>query len=218
MGATGTIYLSLLMGVIMAQVPDVVNLPPPRTRGEMSVEEAIARRRSRREFENVPLSLEQLGQILWAAQGITDREHGFRAAPSAGATYPFETYVVVGAVEGLVPGIYHYIPHGHTLVLLKRGDFRRAICDASLRQEFIADAPATIIIAADYQRTARIYGERAYRYVHMEAGHIGENVHLQCEALGLGTVMVGAFYDERIKEILEIEQEPLYIMPVGKPK
>jgi len=218
MVARGTVYILLLMGVVMAQTGEVVHLPPPKTKGKMSVEEAIARRRSRREFENVPLTLEQLGQILWAAQGITDREHGFRAAPSAGATYPFETSVVVGAVEGLVPGIYHYIPHGHTLVLLKRGDFRRALCDASLRQEFIAEAPASIVLAADYQRTARFYGERAYRYVPMEAGHIGENIHLQCEALGLGTVMVGAFYDEQVRDILDIELDPLYVIPVGKPK
>ena len=196
----------------------IKKLPPPKLRGKVSVEEAISRRRSCREFLNNALTLEELSQLLWSCQGITDSISGYRAAPSAGATFPFEIYIVVGNVAGIEAGLYHYIVKKHSIELLRTGDIRDELCKSCLGQEFLKIAPITIILAARYERTTQRYGERGYRYVAMEAGHIGENLHLQCVSLGLGTVMVGAFYDDRVKKLLEIEEEPLYIMPVGRPK
>lgn len=194
-----------------------IKLPEPRLTGEMSVEEIIVKRRSVRDYTDDPITLEQLSQLLWAAQGITMRSKGYRSAPSAGATYPFEVYVVVGNVEGLEPGIYHYDPSTHSLSIIKAGDFRAELQSAALDQEWVGDAPVDIILVAFYERTANVYGERGIRYVHMEAGHIGQNLYLQATALGLGTVAVGAFHDDRVAAILETEGAPLYIFPVGVP-
>ena len=194
-------------------------LPPPSQRGEMSVEESIARRRSVRRFKPESLSLSQLSQVLWSAQGITDGR-GLRAAPSAGATYPLEVYVLVGGVEGLEQGIYHYNVENHSLNLHQEGDLRQQLSIAALDQEFIVQAPVDIVICALYERTAWRYGRRAERYVHMETGHVGENIHLQAVALGLAVVMVGAFSDEDVSRVmgLEAEVKPLYIIPLGKPR
>jgi len=197
-----------------------IKLPPPNLKGKMSVEEAIFRRRSVRRYKNDPLTMEQLSQILWAAQGITARG-GLRAVPSAGATYPLETFVLVGeeTVESLKAGIYHYNVNSHSLDLHKKGDFRVNLAQAALDQGFIATAPIDVVICALYPRTSYRYGKRGERYVHMEVGHIGQNVHLQAVALGLATVMVGAFEDEDVSRVLNVEEgiKPLYIMPVGKP-
>ena len=121
-------------------------------------------------------------------------------------------------MKGLKPGVYHYRFDGHLLMLTKGGDHRAELAEAALGQSSIASSPAVLVLAADFSRTARVYGERASRYVYMEAGHVGENVYLQCEALGMGTVVIGAFQDDRVKKLLGIEQEPLYIMPAGKKK
>lgn len=186
----------------------------------MSLEEAIARRRSVRRFRGEPLSLSQLSQALWAAQGITDAR-GLRAAPSAGATYPLEVFVFVGrgGVEGLAEGIYHYNVKNHSLHLHEGGDQRGELASAALNQEFIAQAPVDIVLCALYERTSRGYGRRAERYVPMEVGHVGQNVSLQAVALGLATVMVGAFEDERVSILMDLAEEvkPLYIIPLGKP-
>jgi len=187
----------------------------------MSVEESIARRRSVRRFKRESLSLSQLSQVLWSAQGITSGG-GLRAAPSAGATYPLEVYVFVGrdGVEGLEEGIYHYNIENHSLNLHKEGDLRQQLSLAALDQEFIVQAPVGIVLCALYERTAWRYGQRAERYVHMEAGHVGENIHLQAVALGLAVVMVGAFSDEDVSRVVGLEREvkPLYIIPLGKPR
>jgi len=128
-----------------------------------------------------------------------------------------ELYLVAGKVKGMKPGMYHYRFDGHSLALAKGGDHRAELAEAALGQSSIASAPAVLVLVADFSRTARVYGQRAPRYVHMEAGHIGENVHLQCEALGLGTVMIGAFQDDRVRKLMGTSLAPLYIMPVGKP-
>jgi SagB-type dehydrogenase family enzyme len=185
----------------------------------MSVERAIRLRRSVRDFTQQSLSLDDISQLLWSGQGITQ---GFkRAAPSAGATYPMTLYLVVGegGVEGLSPGIYAYVPDSHSLTFLKKGDYRREIASACVNQMFIAQAPLSIVIAADYERTTQRYGERGIRYVHMEAGHVGENMYLQAVARGLGTVVVGAFQDDDLHAILNLPEKeaPLYVMPVGVP-
>lgn len=196
-----------------------IRLPPPVLRGVMSVEEAIARRRSVRRYTGESLHLSQLSQLLWAAQGITG-SGGLRAAPSAGATYPLEVYVAVarGGVEGLEGGVYCYNVEKHSLSRHLEQDLRGELSLAALDQEFIAEAPLDIVICGRYERTAWRYGRRAERYVHMEAGHVGENIHLQAEALGLATVMVGAFYDHEVSRVMGLEGEvnPLYIIPVGK--
>jgi SagB-type dehydrogenase family enzyme len=206
---------------VQFEVKGIVELPPPVTRGTMSVEEAILKRRSVRSYSNKPLSLEDVSQLLWAAQGITDPARGFRAAPSAGATYPLEVYVVVGenGVMGLEKGLYHYRPDKHILEYVFEDDLRSGLSDVALGQSPIREAPISIIIAAVYERTKSRYGERGIRYVHMEAGHVGQNIYLQAVARGLGTVVIGAFEDSRVQNVLGLpaNQNPLYIIPVGYP-
>jgi SagB-type dehydrogenase family enzyme len=206
-----------------------IKLPPPQLKGKASLEETIAKRRSVRRYRAEPLALSQLSQILWSAQGITGRRMS-RAAPSAGATYPLEIFVFVGkqgvvvseakqAPEELQAGIYHYEVDSHSLSLHKSGELRLDLARAALDEEFITEAPVDIVICALYHRTSYRYGRRGERYVHMEVGHVGENIHLQAVALGLATVEVGAFHDEEVREILGVEEQikPLYIMPLGKP-
>ena len=190
-------------------------LPEPRPSGEMSVEEALAARRSVRSYQDEALSLTELAQLLWAAQGIT-AHWGGRTAPSAGATYPLEVYAVVGEVTGLEAGVFHYRPDGHLFVRRTAGDLRGELASAALGQEWVREAPVSLVIAARYERTTGRYGERGVRYVHIEVGHAGQNIYLQAEALGLGTVIVGAFDDQDVKTLLGIEEEPLAIMPVGR--
>ncbi|MBD3349370.1 MAG: SagB/ThcOx family dehydrogenase [Candidatus Eisenbacteria bacterium] len=192
-----------------------VTLPRPGAAGELSVEDAIASRRSVREFSDEPLTIEQLSRLLWAAQGITG-EGGFkRAAPSAGALYPMEIFVVAGRVEGLTPGVYWYVPSSHTINLLKAGDYRGELCECALSQSWIREAPLSLVIAGVYDRTMKKYDERGVRYVHIEVGAVAENVYLQAESLGLGTTLVGAFSDEDVRGLLSAEVSPLGIMPVG---
>jgi SagB-type dehydrogenase family enzyme len=194
-------------------------LPEPLRDGRISVERALARRRSIRSYAEEPLSLGALSQLLWAAQGITHPD-GYRTAPSAGALYPLELHVVVGAVTGLRPGVYRYEPGRHRLTLHAEGDLRNELAVAALEQDWVAEAPAVLVLSAVYARTARKYGARAPRYVHMEVGHAAQNVYLQAVALDLATVMVGAFHDRRLQQVLRLpsELEPLGLMPVGKPR
>lgn len=194
-------------------------LPEPLLVGDTSLEETLEARRSVRAFRDEPLGLEAVAQLLWSAQGVSDEGRGFRTAPSAGATYPLETYLVAGSVDGLEPGVYRYDPDTHTIALTVAGDVRGDLAAAALSQRFIAEAPATVVFACVYARTAGRYGERAERYVHMEAGHAAQNLSLQSVALGLGTVPVGAFDDDRVASLLELprDEAPLYVLPVGRP-
>ncbi|MDK2783749.1 MAG: hypothetical protein PWQ32_1338 [Thermococcaceae archaeon] len=202
---------SLILGCAMK-----VELPAPRLKGEMSVEEAINLRKSIRKYKDEPLTLEEVSQILWAAYGIN--AWGKRTSPSAGACYPFEVYVAVSKVEGLKPGLYHYDGKTHSLELVREGDLNKPLARACLNQRHVETAPINIIIVAHYERTTRRYGERGYRYVHIDAGHMGQNIYLQVTALKLGTVAVGAFIDEEVKKVLDVPGEPLYIFPVGVPE
>ncbi len=197
-----------------------IALPKPRARGDVSVERALAQRRSIRAFADDPLPLAAVAQLLWAAQGVTDGGRGFRTAPSAGALYPLEVYLVAGAVSGIGAGIYRYDPSAHQLRFRAGGDLRSAVARAALEQHWVADAPAILVLAAVYQRSVRQYGERAARYVHMEVGHAAQNVYLQAGALGLGTTLVGAFHDRRLARVLGLpeDHEPLALMPVGAPR
>jgi len=198
-----------------------IHLPPPSQKGAISLEEAIARRRSIRDFTSQSISQSQLSQILWAAQGITSTRGRYRAAPSAGATYPLEIFVVCGknGVEQIDAGVYHYDIDSHSLSLHYEGDIRLALARAALGEEGIYEAPVDIVICAIFERTGLRYGSRGERYVHMEVGHAGQNIYLQATALGLATFAIGAFGDELVREVLQLDRQykPLYIMPVGKP-
>jgi SagB-type dehydrogenase family enzyme len=201
--------------------PAPIHLPPPSQKGSVSLEEAIAGRRSVRDFTPEPISQSQLSQLLWAAQGISNARGRYRTAPSAGATYPLEIFVVCGGngINGIDDGIYHYNVDNHSLALHYKGDVRQELAQAALGQEFIYEAPVDIIICALYERATGIYGSRGERYVYMEVGHAGQNIYLQATTLGLATVAIGAFYDEQVREVLRLDEQykPLYIMPVGKP-
>ena len=189
------------------------DLPPPAHSSDVSLEESLVSRRSIRECSDQPLTTADLGQLLWAAQGITS-EHGFRTAPSAGALYPLEVYLVTAE------GVYSYEPGLHQLRLVKHGDARPALYEAALKQEPVLRAPAVFALAAVYARTAQKYGqERSPRYVHLEAGHAAQNLLLQATALGLGAVPIGAFHDQEVQRALSMpaDHQPLYLIPVGHP-
>jgi SagB-type dehydrogenase family enzyme len=199
-----------------AEKKDVVQLPAPRFDSDMSVESALRIRRSVREFREEALTQQALGQLVWAAQGVTNTE-GLRTAPSAGALYPLEVDVVVGHVQQLAPGVYRYRPDTHTLVHRKDGDLRKALARAALRQEAVREAAVVLVISAVYERTTRKYDKRGRRYVYMEVGHAAQNVFLQAVALGLGSVAVGAFEDADVARVLDLhrDEHPLYLLPIG---
>ena len=202
-----------------------IKLPDPSVIGEMSLNEALSKRRSVREYKDTCITLQEVSQLLWAAYGISDsikwNGFGLRTAPSAGALYPLELYLVSGNVSGLPAGIYKYRPKGHYLILIKLGEYLSDLCDASLNQEMVKKAPANIVYSAVFSRTTEKYGDRGReRYVCMDLGHSGENVYLQATALGIGTCAIGAFIDKDIAKVIgmPIDEEPLYIMPLGKLK
>jgi SagB-type dehydrogenase family enzyme len=194
-----------------------IKLPDPVKRGTVSVEEALQTRRSVRTYADTPLTLAQLGQILWAAQGIT-AANGHRTAPSAGALYPVELYVVVGNVTGLPAGVYKYRPDGHELMPHLDGDVRATLARAAVRQGWVTQAPVTLAITAVPERTRVRYGDRTDRFVAIEVGHVGQNVYLEAVALGLGTVMAGAITDDSVAAVLKLDpaERPLAVMPLGK--
>ena len=196
---------------------EIVRLSEPRYASNTSVEKALSERRSIRSYEDEPLTLRDLSQLLWAAQGTTD-PRGFRTAPSAGALYPLELYVAAGNVTDLPDGVYKYKPYEHELVKIAEGDKRIELSRAALGQGSIREGAAVIIFSAVYERTTVKYGERGMRYVHIEVGHAAQNVYLQAASLNLGTVIVGAFYDDEVKKIMGMREneEPLCLMPVGK--
>jgi SagB-type dehydrogenase family enzyme len=188
-----------------------IQLPQPKTKGNISVEEAIQKRRSVRAYSLKDISLEDVSQLLWAAQGITDSRRGLRAAPSAGALYPLEIYIVKK------DGLFHYIPEAHKLEAISSNDMRRTLADASYGQDYVKEAAIDIVICAIYERVTSRYGERGIRYTDMEAGHAAQNVFLQAVALGLDSVPIGAFDDNAVSKILGLPRDtkPLYILPVG---
>ncbi len=197
-----------------------IKLPEPNFKG-LVLEEALRKRRSVRSYSKEALNLNEVSQLLFSAQGITATYYGhrLRTAPSAGALYPFEIYLIANRVEKLKSGIYHYLVDEHGLEMVKEGDIREKIRNAALGQEPVAEAGAVFILTAVFERTTRKYGERGYRYIHIEAGHIGQNILLQATSLGLSAVPIGAFSDEQIDRLLGIEtkkQSTIYLIPVGK--
>ena len=201
------------------QPSEVIKLPPPRTDGDVSVEKAIERRRSVREFSDAPIALTDLSQLLWAAEGVTGRGE-LRASPSAGATYPLEIYVVTSRVTGLSKGTFKYRPEKHDLVRTREDTDLREFARSAVGQTCVEEAAAVLVLAAVYERTTGVYGQRGIRYVDNEIGHTAENVWLQSVALGLGTVAVGAFDDDAVAEELHLKrgESALYLLPIGKPR
>jgi SagB-type dehydrogenase family enzyme len=196
-----------------------MSLPDPQFEGDVSLESTIRMRRTVRSFDGKALSLHQLSQLLWSAQGITEQGGYKRAAPSAGALYPMDIYAIVGAgcVEGLEAGVYRYEPEGHSISPGRGKDARGDVASACLWQTWIAQAPLNLVITAEYSRITGKYGQRGIRYAMIEAGHIGQNIFLQAQAIGLAAGIVGAFDDEKLIRVLGIAKthEPLLVMPVG---
>ncbi|MEM7324572.1 MAG: SagB/ThcOx family dehydrogenase [Actinomycetota bacterium] len=191
-------------------VVPVIELPEPRTDGETSFEQALLQRRAERDFLDQPLSLSQLGQLLWAAQGETGDG---RNAPSAGALYPLEIYIAHA------DGIYHYRPAGHEVAAVSADDIRAPLAEAALDQRAFHSAPAVIVIAGVNERMAVKYRNRAEQYVLIEVGHAGQNLLMQAAVLGIGAVPTGAFHDDDVAELFNLPDgtEPLYLIPVGLP-
>ena len=194
-----------------------IKLPKPKYNSDVSLEESLVKRRSVRDYTGEQLTLEEVSQLLWAAQGITS-DRGGRTAPSAGALYPLEVYVIVGDVQDLAIGIYLYKPKKHEVVMIADKDVRQQLAGAALGQSSVKNGAIDIVFTAVYQRTTRKYGDRGIKYVHMETGHVAQNVCLQATAMALGTVTIGAFNDQEVSKILNLpkDEKPLYIIPVGK--
>jgi SagB-type dehydrogenase family enzyme len=197
----------------------VIKLPEPDHQG-MTVEEAIRKRRSIRNYSREKMSLSQVSQLLFAAQGVTGKIYDIplRTAPSAGALYPFEIYLVVNNVQDLSQGIYHFNVLSHALELIKPGDFRSQVTEAGLQQDMLGKADVTFILSAIFDRVRHKYGERGVRYVYMEAGHISQNISLQAVSLGLGSVGVGAFYDKKVNTLIGVDgrqEAVIYLHAVG---
>jgi len=196
---------------------EAIALPAPRLDGTVSLERALAERRSVREFRRAALGLAELSQLLWAGQGVTSAA-GCRTAPSAGALYPLELYVVAGEVEPLPAGVYRYVPAAHRLSRVAFGDRRKPLAAAALGQDWMRSAAAALVVASVEERTARKYGARAALYVSFEAGCASENIALEAAALGLGTVVVGAFDDDVVASLLSLRpgERPVAILPVAR--
>ncbi len=214
------LFLFMVTGLLEIRNGDAsISLPKPSSDGKVSLEKAIKERRTIRDFREKALSLIHLSQLLWAAQGITDPTTGKRAAPSGGALYPLDIYVLVGdnGVEAMEAGVYHYSPKEHSISMILKGDRRREISSASLSQMWMAKAPVIFVVTVEYQRITRKYGERGVRYALIEVGHASQNLFLEAEALGLGAGIVGAFNDLEVSKVagLPPRHEPLLIVPVG---
>ena len=200
-----------------------VSLPQPDTGEGTALWETIGKRRSVRDFKDREITLDTLSQLLWATQGITGKtEHfSFRAAPSAGALYPMETYVVVNNTQGLEPGLYHYAIEDHELELLTRGDLRGKVSKAALNQYMCAEANVVFIWTAIFARSKWKYKQRAYRYVYLDCGHICQNLCLTAVALKMGSCPIAAFYDDEVNELIGVdgkEESTLYLCAVGAEK
>ena len=198
--------------------PQLIELPEPVKDGQVSLEETLSKRRSVRTFKGRPISLPMAGQLLWSAQGFTRGSK--RTTPSAGALYPLEIHLLAADVEGLAPGLYRYLPKDHAVLQTSSEYLRKKLTAAALHQEAIHHAPAVFVITGIPDRITIKYGDRGIRYMYMEAGHAAQNILLQAVALELGSVVIGAFYDDEVAGVLGLgeTETPLYIIPVGLEK
>jgi SagB-type dehydrogenase family enzyme len=189
----------------------MIDLPQPLTKSGVSLEEAIIKRRSVRNLKDVPLTQEEISQLLWSAQGVTDKNSKYRSAPSAGARYPIELYALTQE------GLFHYHPLKHAIEKIRSVDIRQKVSEAAMQQPCIKQAPFTVVIAANYAKLTSRYDKKGVRYADMEAGHIAQNVLLQAAALGLAGVPVGAFLEDVMIKTLDLPEDlkPIYLIPVG---
>jgi SagB-type dehydrogenase family enzyme len=198
------------------EIGDTLSLPQAKVFGTVSVEEALNTRRSVRAFSKEEMSLEEISQLFWAAQGVTGASgpRKLRTAPSAGALYPLEVYAIWRGT------LWHYLPELHAMEVRATKITQQGLAEASLGQEALREASACFVISGDYSVTAAKYGDRAQRYVHIEAGHVGQNILLQAVALGLAGVPMGAFKDEEVKAYLELPEgeSPIYLLSFGHRK
>ncbi len=216
---------ALLSGSLIANAADnEIQLPAPQYQGKVSVEAAIFKKKTVRNFSNKPLTPNEVSQILWAANGIIPRDAvtgaTSRVTSSAGGLYPLEVFLVCGdnTVEGVPAGVYQYIPQKNSLKAIAKGDKRIAMATAAHMQGFLAQAPATVVIGAEFARTTFKYGGRGVQYAIMEAGSSNQNIYLQAEGLGLRVAGVGAFKDEEVAKVLQLPQsvKPLMLVGTGK--
>ncbi len=196
-------------------------LPNPAVAIGAGLWEALAKRRSIREYSPGPLSMEELAKLLWATQGVTDPRFSpsFRTAPSAGALHPIDTYLIVNRVESLAAGIYFFHVQNFSLERKRRGDFSRQIAQAALNQDMAREAAIVFSWVAVVRRSSQKYRQRAYRYIYLDCGHIAQNLYLAATALGLGCCGVAAFFDDEVNELLETdgrEETAIYLATVGK--
>jgi SagB-type dehydrogenase family enzyme len=198
------------------QAISTVVLPSPSKDGSVSVEKALSKRNSVRSYDSGPLTLAEISQLVWAAQGIKDQKDGGRTAPSAGALYPLEVYVFASNVIDLSPGIYKYNSQNHELLQLIAEDKKSDLFTA-VNQTSVNKAPVSIVITGNYQVLAK-YSEKAEQFVHQESGHTAQNICLQAVSLQLGTVTIGSFDEDAVKKVLPMpfEEHALYVMPVGR--
>lgn len=208
---------------IPRHVISTVSLPAPQLTGNLSVEAAIENRRSVRHYSNQSVTLDNVSQILWSAQGITNTQYQLRTAPSAGQVYPLEVYVIAGPnVSGLQEGVYQYEPSNNTLEMFMNGDLRSDLSNIADEQPWVKQAPLDILITGDNQQMIDKYPDKdlSTRFVDLEAGHAGENIYLQAESLGLATVSLGSFDSNQLSQKFELpsNETPLYIFPIGHPQ
>jgi len=204
---------------LISTSPVCYKLIPPHEKSPVSLEEALIKRRTHRKYINMKIQAEDVSQLLWSAYGITEPNWDLRTTPSAGAVYPLNIYLLVKNVKGIDKGVYQYNPYDSTITRIINYDIKNEVAIAALNQEMISDAPACILISAEFEKMIKIYGEqRSPRYIYMEAGHAAQNIYLQAEALHLGTCAIGAFNDKKVMELFNMKEseEPLYLMPIGK--
>jgi len=209
------LFMSIFFSSFISAQTEIIKLPEVNLEGKLSLEETLKERKSRRSYLKSMMTIEEVSQLLWAAQGI-NRNDGRRTAPSAGALYPIELYVIIGNVEDITSGLYLYVPSNHSVILKNNKNLIPKLSDAM--QQFASTGSVVFIITGVYERTTKKYGERGIRYVHMDVGFAAQNIYLQAESLGLGTVFMGAFNDNLLTDILQLPQnhKPLGVMPVGR--
>jgi SagB-type dehydrogenase family enzyme len=213
--------VSPIQGEII-QLPAVGVIPKP----DMTLYKAIEQRRSLRSYDESPLTQQELSFLLWSTQWVRDFrsnekvEVAFRNVPSAGARHPFETYLLINKVDGIKPGLYYYHPIKHGLICFEEGSqWAETVCDASFGQEMVKTGAVTFIWVAVPKRTTWRYSQRGYRYLYLDAGHVGQNLHLAAEAIDCGACMIGAYYDEGMNEILHVNGKDafvIYMASLGK--
>ncbi|NPV83304.1 MAG: SagB/ThcOx family dehydrogenase [Candidatus Aminicenantes bacterium] len=204
-------------------VDRVIPLPAPDRENGWPLFRAMNTRRSVREYQKKPVSLEALSQVLWAAAGVTLKAGDFllRTAPSAGALYPVDIYVFAREVVGLAPGLYHFVPANQSLRQRYEGDFSELLADAALNQDFLAEASFVLVFTAVFERTTWKYGARGFRYIYLDAGHVAQNASLAAVSLGLGSCPVAAFFDDEINSLLGVNparESAIYLLAVGWPR